>query len=174
MVSLLQHTSSPDLKLRQRVGDLKRFIQHYLIYRSGLQYLVIQGVISPSTSETVFHDYLNETTGLFDYEYFALESIYHEHWEDDLLNEKDSCNECDYDYASIANIRDVSSLIGDVRDLINYLCSVNEEIHNLEEKGVMNGDDASDLFSTILSNFDLCYSSYLDLSDLEWVEEDEE
>jgi hypothetical protein len=154
------------------VDNFKKYMQHLRVYRAGLQSLVEQGVITETTMENGFDDYLNETVGLFIDEYLQLETINIAYWEQENVDDI-STGTTDYDYASIGTIPNVSHLVSDMRGVISLISDLQDSLNDLEDKSILNENDARDILLDRIHSCGLDYGSYAEMRDIEWVECDD-
>jgi len=170
-ISVTQLIDQSPSVCRTRVDEFKRYMQHLRTYRAGLQSLADRGIISESIMDNSFDDYLNETSGLFIDEYLQLEYISVEYWDEEFSESVNGGN-C-HDYGSIANITRISTIIADIREIVSQLVVVQESINDLEEKCILTGEDACDLFGDTVYSYGLDYGSYVELQSVTWVQVDD-
>ncbi len=149
-------------KVKNTFVNLQQLIMLHSQFEECLKSQVRLGFLAQFDADTLLHDYLNETSGLFDDEYHQVKEVV---LKQDFLDPDFNCNICD-------NPHDLLSAVSDSQDEICFLVNLWEELKNNAEEGLIAEDECCDQFGELLFDRGIDYATFVDLCNIEWVKED--
>ena len=147
---------------RNAFANLRQIIVLHSQFEECLKSQVKLGILAQFDAETLLHDYLNETSGLFDDEYHQVKEIV---LEQDFLNS-------DFVFNPNENLSDLRSAVSDAQDEMYFLSNLWEELKDAAEEGSITDDECCDTFSDVLLNRGIDYETFVNLGSIDWVKED--
>jgi len=144
---------------KQSIANLIFAVKAHAEFEACLQKQVASKVLSEDTAEILLHDYLNETSGLFDEEYFQLKDALSDFIEDDNTV-------AGFDSSTF----NVFNATHDAQEALAFLSKAWEDSKEAVTLQVITEDQCCDHFADILHAHNIDYSAFIDLCNLEWVE----